>query len=143
MDDTLVLAFVGQTRILSLNGEEVEETDIPGFTSEQQTFFCGNVAHEQLLQVGQMLFLNLCNRQVNVLNVTILLFVWVLQVTPISARLVTVQSKTLVSEWKPPTEKNIIVVACNTSQIVVSTGNQLYYLEIHPNELILKRCQVI
>lgn len=65
-----------------------------------------------------------------------------LQVTPISARLVTVQSKTLVSEWKPPTEKNIIVVACNTSQIVVSTGNQLYYLEIHPNELILKRYHI-
>ncbi|XP_066157615.1 DNA damage-binding protein 1 [Euwallacea fornicatus] len=109
MDDTLVLAFVGQTRILTLNGEEVEETDIPGFTSEQQTFFCGNVAHEQLLQV-----------------------------TPDSARLVSVQSKTLVCEWKPPTEKHIIVVASNKSQLAVATGNQLYYLEIFPNELILK-----
>ncbi|XP_030764681.1 DNA damage-binding protein 1 [Sitophilus oryzae] len=109
LDDTLVLAFVGQTRILSLNGEEVEETDIPGFTSEHQTFFCGNVAHDQLIQI-----------------------------TPISVRLVSIQSKTLVSEWKPPTEKNIIVVACNSTQLIVSTGNQLYYLEIYPNELILK-----
>ncbi|KAL1501062.1 hypothetical protein ABEB36_006460 [Hypothenemus hampei] len=108
-DDTLVLAFVGQTRVLSLSGEEVEETDIPGFTSDEQTYFCGNVAHDQLLQV-----------------------------TPLSVRLVSVDSKTLVSEWKPPTEKRIIVVSCNTSQIVVSTGNQLYYLEIHPNELILR-----
>ena len=29
-----------------LNGEEVEETEIACFDSEQQTFFCGNVAHD-------------------------------------------------------------------------------------------------
>ncbi|XP_050293342.1 DNA damage-binding protein 1 [Anthonomus grandis grandis] len=109
LDDTLVLAFVGQTRILSLNGEEVEETEIGGFTCDQQTFFCGNVVHEQLLQI-----------------------------TPVSARLVSIQSKNMVSEWKPPTDKNIVVVSSNSSQLVVSTGNQLYYLEIHPNQLILK-----
>ncbi|XP_048518114.1 DNA damage-binding protein 1-like [Dendroctonus ponderosae] len=63
---------------------------------------------------------------------------WSFQVTPISARLVTIRGKTLVSEWRPPTEKNIIIVACNESQLVVSTGNQVYYLEIHSNELILK-----
>lgn len=108
-DNTLVLAFVGQTRVLSLNGEEVEETEIAGFASDQQTFYCGNVVHEQIIQV-----------------------------TPISARLVSAQSKTLVSEWKPHTEKNISVVACNTEQIVVSTGSDLYYIEIHPNELIMK-----
>ncbi|KAJ8968134.1 hypothetical protein NQ317_007859, partial [Molorchus minor] len=109
LDNTLVLSFVGQTRVLSLNGEEVEETDIPGFASDQQTFYCGNVLHEQLIQV-----------------------------TPISVRLVSAQNKTLLAEWKPPTEKNISVVACNVSQIILSTGSALYYLEIHPNELILK-----
>lgn len=108
-DNTLVLAFVGQTRILSLNGEEVEETDIAGFASDQQTFFCGNVIHEQLIQV-----------------------------TPVSARLVSAQNKTLLAEWKPPSEKSIAVVACNTTQIVVSTGSILYYIEIHQNELIMK-----
>lgn len=109
LDNTLVLAFVGQTRVLSLNGEEVEETDIPGFASDQQSFYCGNVVHEQIIQV-----------------------------TPVSARLVSAQNKTLLAEWKPPTEKCISVVACNTTQIVVSTGSALYYIEIHPNELILK-----
>ncbi|XP_034833854.1 DNA damage-binding protein 1 [Maniola hyperantus] len=49
--DTLVLAFVGQTRVLTLNGEEVEETDIRGFVSDRQTFFTGNVCHDQLIQV--------------------------------------------------------------------------------------------
>ncbi|KAF5292358.1 hypothetical protein FQA39_LY03392 [Lamprigera yunnana] len=108
-DNTLVLAFVGQTRVLSLNGEEVEETDIVGFASDQQTFYCGNVIHEQIIQV-----------------------------TSTSARLISVQNKTLLAEWKPSTEKNISVVACNTEQIIISTGSDLYYIEIHPNELIMK-----
>lgn len=109
MDNTLVLSFVGQTRVLTLNGEEVEETDISGFVSDQQTFYCGNVIHEQIIQV-----------------------------THVSARLVSAGTKMLLSEWKPPTEKNISVVACNAEQLVLSTGSELYYLEIHPNELILK-----
>nr|XP_023018140.1 DNA damage-binding protein 1 [Leptinotarsa decemlineata] len=108
-DNTLVLSFVGQTRVLSLNGEEVEETDIAGFAADQQTFFCGNVIHEQIVQI-----------------------------TPLSVRLVSTQNKTLLAEWKPSNEKNISVVASNTSQIVLSTGSALYYLEIHPNELILR-----
>ncbi|CAH1116723.1 unnamed protein product [Phaedon cochleariae] len=109
LDNTLVLSFVGQTRVLSLNGEEVEETDIEGFSSDQQTFYCGNVVDEQIIQV-----------------------------TPSSVRLVSAQNKTMSAEWKAPTEKNISVVACNSCQVIVSTGSALYYLEIHPNELILK-----
>jgi len=34
-----------------LSGEEVEETELAGFDAEQQTFYCGNVAHDQLIQV--------------------------------------------------------------------------------------------
>lgn len=47
-DNTLVLSFVGHTRILTLSGEEVEETEIAGFLGDQQTFFCGNVNHKQV-----------------------------------------------------------------------------------------------
>ena len=39
-------------RVLMLSGEEVEETELPGFVDNQQTFYCGNVAHQQLIQVG-------------------------------------------------------------------------------------------
>lgn len=109
LDNTLVLAFVEQTRVLSLNGEEVEETDIPGFAADLQTFYCGNVVHDQIIQI-----------------------------TSVSARLVSAQNKTLLAEWKPPTDSIISVVACNQTQIAVSTGSDLYYIEIHPNELILK-----
>lgn len=37
--------------MLTLNGEEVEETEIKGFVSDRQTFFTGNVCHDQLIQV--------------------------------------------------------------------------------------------
>ena len=38
-------------RILALTGEEVEETEIPGFDDNQQTYFCGNVTGDQIIQV--------------------------------------------------------------------------------------------
>jgi DNA damage-binding protein 1 len=50
-DNTLVLSFVQQTRVLSLNGDEVSETEISGFQSDCQSFYCGNVAHNQVVQV--------------------------------------------------------------------------------------------
>lgn len=108
-DNTLVLAFVGQTRVLTLNGEEVEETDIPGFVSDQQSFFCGNVDHDQIIQV-----------------------------TPLSARLISVDNKQLIHEWKPPSERTISVVACNVSQVLCAAGSALYYLEICENQLVQK-----
>ncbi|KDR10581.1 DNA damage-binding protein 1 isoform X1 [Zootermopsis nevadensis] len=108
-DNTLVLSFVGQTRILTLNGEEVEETEIPGFVSDQQSFFCGNVDHEQIIQV-----------------------------TPSSARLISVDTKQLIHEWKPPSEKTISVVACNVTQVLCAAGSDLYYLEICEKELVQK-----
>ena len=51
LDNTLVLSFVEQTRVLTLLGEEVEETEIPGFLSDQQTFYTGNVEFKQVVQV--------------------------------------------------------------------------------------------
>ena len=50
-DNTLVLSFVEQTRVLTLTGEEVEETEIGGFVADQQTFYTGNTEHGQIIQV--------------------------------------------------------------------------------------------
>lgn len=88
-DNTLVLAFVGHTRILTLTNEEVEETEISGFLSDRQTFFCGNVDHDQIIQI-----------------------------TSVSARLINTKSGALVHEWKPSDDGRISVVACNGSQLV-------------------------
>ena len=54
VDNMLVLSFVSQTRVLSLSGEEVEETEISGFNGDVQTFYCGNVVHQQLVQVSSV-----------------------------------------------------------------------------------------
>ncbi|XP_046898139.1 DNA damage-binding protein 1 [Hypomesus transpacificus] len=105
-DDMLVLSFVGQTRVLMLSGEEVEETELPGFVDNQQTFYCGNVAHQQLIQI-----------------------------TSGSVRLVMQDSKALASEWKEPQGRNISVAACNSSQVVLAVGRALYYLQILSGEL--------
>lgn len=106
-DNTLVLAFVGHTRILTLTGEEVEETEIHGFLSDQQTFYCGNVDYGQVIQV-----------------------------TPLTARLVQCDNRSLISEWKPPGDRRIGVVACNTTQLVCASACELYYIEICDGELI-------
>ncbi|TRY96321.1 hypothetical protein DNTS_021823 [Danionella cerebrum] len=109
-DDMLVLSFVGcgllSLMVLMLNGEEVEETELPGFVDNQQTFYCGNVAHQQLIQI-----------------------------TSASVRLVTQDSKALVSEWKEPEGKNISVASCNNTQVVLAVGGVLYYLQILRGEL--------
>uniref|UniRef100_A0A8C3U8J1 DNA damage-binding protein 1 n=1 Tax=Catharus ustulatus TaxID=91951 RepID=A0A8C3U8J1_CATUS len=86
--------------------KEVEETELTGFVDDQQTFFCGNVAHQQLIQI-----------------------------TSASVRLVSQEPKSLVSEWKEPNGKNISVASCNSNQVVVAVGRALYYLEIRPQEL--------
>lgn len=52
-DRFLVVTFISETRILAINEEdELDETEIQGFDPEAQTLFCGNVVHDQLLQVG-------------------------------------------------------------------------------------------
>ncbi|XP_023326230.1 DNA damage-binding protein 1 [Eurytemora carolleeae] len=109
MDNTLILTFVEQTTVLSLVGEDVEETDIPGFSSDQQTFFAGNTDFDQILQI-----------------------------TPGGVRLVSSQSKDLVDLWNPPGGKQISVCGTNGSQVLVACGSVLFYLEVQSNKLALR-----
>ena len=100
-DNTLVMSFVEHTIVLTLTGEEVEETEIPGFLADQQTFYTGNVEYGQIVQV-----------------------------TPISVRLVNAETKQLVDEWKPPGTRVISVTGCNNSQVVCAAGPILFYVEV-------------
>ncbi|KAL1431309.1 hypothetical protein MTO96_014330 [Rhipicephalus appendiculatus] len=90
-----------RTRVLMLSGEEVEETELAGFDTSQQTFFCGNVRNKQLIQV-----------------------------TAAAVRLVDSQTKQLLNEWKPPGARNISVVTCNQSQVVCAVRKEVFCLEI-------------
>ncbi|XP_002031376.2 DNA damage-binding protein 1 [Drosophila sechellia] len=105
-ENTLVLAFVGHTRILTLSGEEVEETEIPGFASDLQTFLCSNVDYDQLIQV-----------------------------TSDSVRLVSSATKALVAEWRPTGDRSIGVVSCNTTQILVASACDIFYIVIEDGSL--------
>lgn len=115
LDNTIVLSFVGHTRVLSLNGDEVEETEILGFQSEQQTMYCGNVNDTSLVQV-----------------------------VPTSVRLIFLGAKEeVLSEWRPPSGRNISVVASNNFQVVCASGSDLYYLEICSNEIVEKKYRML
>ncbi|XP_046643566.1 DNA damage-binding protein 1-like [Daphnia pulicaria] len=113
VDDTVVLSFVGQTRVLMLNGEEMEETEIPGLTADQQTFFCGNVGKDSVLQI-----------------------------TTGSVRLISVNTKQKLSEWTPPDGKMLNVVACNHGQVLCAAGRELYYLEMEDDTQVVLKTHV-
>uniref|UniRef100_A0A673MNK9 DNA damage-binding protein 1 n=1 Tax=Sinocyclocheilus rhinocerous TaxID=307959 RepID=A0A673MNK9_9TELE len=67
---------------------------------------------------------------------TVVVFTCVcVQITSVSVRLVTQDSKALVSEWKEPQGKNISVASCNSTQVVLAVGRVLYYLQILTGEL--------
>ncbi|XP_027838000.2 DNA damage-binding protein 1-like isoform X1 [Aphis gossypii] len=106
LDDTLVLSFVGHSRLLAYNGEEVEEIDLQGFQSELQTFYCGNTSKNKMVQI-----------------------------TSTSVRLICLENKCLVSEWNAPDGKSINIVSCNGHQAVCAIGNSLYYFEIGSNKV--------
>ncbi|CAH1637547.1 unnamed protein product [Spodoptera littoralis] len=109
--DTLVLAFVGQTRVLTLNGEEVEETEIKGFVADRQTFFTGNVCHNQLIQV-----------------------------TDEGIRLISRGGSgwRLAAEWRVAGARGLSVVACSALRVVAAAGPRLYLVAILDGQLELK-----
>ena len=42
-------------------------------------------------------------------------------------------------KWEPPSGKNISTASCNSVQVIVAVGRELYYLEIQPDSLKLVR----
>jgi len=47
----LIQSYIGETRILSIDEEEMSETEISGFSSSQQSLYCGNVCGDLMVQV--------------------------------------------------------------------------------------------
>lgn len=110
-DTYLILTFVGETRLLGLNQEEeLDEADIPGFEVDAQTVFCGNVTHDQFLQV-----------------------------TKNSVRLIDCGTKQMVAEWHPPDGCNINSAAASPSQVALALGGgHLVYLEVEDGAIAEK-----
>lgn len=101
-DTFLVVSFISETRILAMNLEELEETEIEGFCSQVQTLFCHDAVYDQLVQV-----------------------------TSSSVRLVGSTSRELRNEWKAPSGYSVNVATANATQVLLATGGgHLVYLEI-------------
>ncbi|BFZ05163.1 hypothetical protein BsWGS_08202 [Bradybaena similaris] len=108
-DNMMVMSFVGQSRVLQLSGEEVEETELPGFDGGNQTFLCNNVSFNQILQITQS-----------------------------SVRLISCVPGGLADEWHHPEGKNISLACCNVNQVVVAAGSELFYFEIENGKVAQK-----
>jgi len=107
LDDTLVLSFVWHSKVLAYDSEEAEEIYVEGFESELQTFYCGKTLDNKMVQI-----------------------------TSASVRLICMDSKKLISEWKVPYFRNINAVSCNGRQAVCSSGHDLYYIEIGSHKIV-------
>ncbi|XP_015373328.1 PREDICTED: DNA damage-binding protein 1-like [Diuraphis noxia] len=106
LDDTLVLSYVWHSKVLTFNDEEAEEIHVEGFESELQTFYCGKTLDNKMVQI-----------------------------TTASVRLICMETKKLISEWKIPNYRNINAVSCNDRQAVCSSGYDLYYIEIGSQQI--------
>jgi len=107
-DEFLCVTFIGDTRFLSIVGEEVEDLDIPAFYSDDQTLHCANVVGGNIIQV-----------------------------TSGGIRLVSTSSRELVYEWKESeNNEKINSVSCNQTQLIITTGGKtLRYLDITPTAI--------
>lgn len=56
-NSVLVLSFIGGTIFFKIQAELIEQLDtVVGFDAEVETLFCGNVIHDQIIQVFSIEF---------------------------------------------------------------------------------------
>lgn len=109
-DHLLAVSFVGETRFLTITGEDLEDTEIASFSANEESLFCGNVLNDQIVQV-----------------------------TASGVRLVDPVTLQKNSHFVPSNGRKINVASCNRSQVLISTGGgHLIYLEVAGKELVMK-----
>ncbi len=112
-DTYLVQSFIAETRILRIEGEEMEEAVLDGFDCNSPSLFCGNMAGDILVQV-----------------------------TPGNIRLVKVSDagSTLITAWTPPAGSKITVATANALQVLIALGGgKVLYFELEGQRLVEKR----
>lgn len=100
-DNTIVVSFVCQTKLLKIENEEVEQIVLSGFDISKQTLYCGNIESNPDI---------------------------IIQATSSSITLICTQKGKVIFEWKP--SNNISLISTNGNQIICSSNLTLYYLEI-------------
>lgn len=99
-DRYLVQAFIGETRVLAIEQDQLVETEIPGFSIEQ-TLFCCNLCADLLLQV-----------------------------TPSVARLVSTSTSGFVSDAKFAPKRVTGATATFDQVVLSLSGGELLYMEV-------------
>eukprot|EP01080_Neovahlkampfia_damariscottae_P007699 gene7699-12165_t len=98
----LVMSFIGETRILGIENEDLSEVDNLPFDQNVPTVACGTT---------------LSNSHV--------------QITSKFIRLIDCESFNIVDEWKTPNDSSINLASMNPSQIVISLSNgELIYFKV-------------
>ena len=104
--------------MFEISEEELDEITLPGFDHDAQTLLATTMSGNHLLQVtakGKFYLLaisfSLCQPSAG-------------------ARLVSADTKELVTQWNPPGDGSITVAAGNATQVVCAAGKQLFYLEL-------------
>ncbi|KAF2077319.1 hypothetical protein CYY_001385 [Polysphondylium violaceum] len=112
-DKYLVTSFIGYTKILSFEGEEIEDTEIQGFDLESQTIDCATLFSHSIY----------------------------IQITQKSINLIDINTSKRIDSWSPPAASSIInLCSRNNHQIIISIGKELYYFEIsHDRKLCLMK----
>lgn len=104
-DKYLVVSFVGQTRILAISDEVMDEIVFPGLDASSQTLFCSNINNNRIIQVTE--------KEIRILSATDFQFI---------------------ESWKAPDNLSINIAAGNSSQIVISLGGgKLAYFDVSSN----------
>ncbi|EGC39114.1 hypothetical protein DICPUDRAFT_86223 [Dictyostelium purpureum] len=107
-DQYLIVSFIGYTKVLQFQGEEIEETEFEGLDSNSSTILCSNIDKENVI-------VQVTNQAINLIN-------------PITFK--------RVDQWKSPSGSPINLVSSNQSQIALSIGKSLYYFEINEQSRI-------
>jgi len=107
-DKFVILSFVAETRILAINGEELEEIEISGFHCVDNTVHAATISNDRFLQV-----------------------------TPRKVILVDAKTFLALTSWSPPDPAiRISSASSNANQIVLNIGGgQLVYIEIEGDAL--------
>ncbi len=100
-DKYLVQAFLSETRVLAIEGDEMEEVELPSFFPGR-TLFCGNMNGDIIIQVTEHALV--CLRT---------------------------SDMTECMRWHPPTGLNITIAICNSINVLVACGGgTLVLLEV-------------
>ncbi|KAK5580443.1 hypothetical protein RB653_000460 [Dictyostelium firmibasis] len=102
-DKYLITSFIECTKVLSFQGEEIEETEFQGLDSDCSTLYCGTVDKLNLL----------------------------IQITNVSINLIDSHTFQRVSQWNVENGRRINLVSTNQDQIVLSIDKSLLYFQIN------------